>query len=173
VCVCVCVCAILSSVARCTDVFHIISQTARFSFKKKLLNKKCVFWLSLQLLSQTFLILRWTERELIINVYCSSCSVLYSCQMVMKLLDRLPRKYSNSLLIPTSALRSLWFIRSVFQHHTLKTCKTHFLKILVKNVCGSSLKFQHVSDNVCPSTGSLKCSWLKLPVAYRLFPLCW
>ena len=43
--------------------------------KKKLLNTKCVFWFSLQLLSGTFLILRRTEPDMIKNVYWSSCKV--------------------------------------------------------------------------------------------------
>ena len=34
---------------------------ARFSWKKKLLSTKCVFWSPLQLLSETFLILRFNE----------------------------------------------------------------------------------------------------------------
>jgi len=38
-------------------------------FGKRLLNKKCVFWFSVQLMSETFLILRTTERDMIINVY--------------------------------------------------------------------------------------------------------
>jgi len=38
-------------------------------FEKKLLNTKCVFCFSLQLLSETFLILRRTERDMIRNVY--------------------------------------------------------------------------------------------------------
>jgi hypothetical protein len=44
-------------------------------FEKKLLNIKCVFWLSLQSLSETFLILRRTEWDMIQNVYWSSCKV--------------------------------------------------------------------------------------------------
>ena len=39
--------------------------------KEKLLNTKCVFWFSLQLLCETFLILRRTERDMIKNVYWS------------------------------------------------------------------------------------------------------
>ena len=35
-----------------------------------------MFWFSLQLLSETFLILRRTERDMIKNVYRSSCNVL-------------------------------------------------------------------------------------------------
>jgi len=44
-------------------------------FGKKLLDTKCVFWFSLQLLSETFFILRRTERDIIKNVYRSSCKV--------------------------------------------------------------------------------------------------
>jgi len=50
-----------------------------------LLNTNCVFWFSLQLLSVTFLILRRTERDVIINVYWSSCKVHYSSQISIKL----------------------------------------------------------------------------------------
>jgi hypothetical protein len=35
------------------------------TFEKKLLSTKCVFWLSLQILSETFLILRRNERDMI------------------------------------------------------------------------------------------------------------
>ena len=44
-------------------------------FEKKLLNTKCVFLFSLQLLYETFLIIRRTERDMIKNVYRSSCKV--------------------------------------------------------------------------------------------------
>jgi hypothetical protein len=37
-------------------------------FGKTLLNVKCVFWFCLQLLSETFLILRRIQRDIIINV---------------------------------------------------------------------------------------------------------
>ena len=43
--------------------------------KKKLRNTKCVFWFSVQLLSQTFIILRRIQRDMIKNVYRSSCKV--------------------------------------------------------------------------------------------------
>jgi hypothetical protein len=61
-----CACAILSTVA-CLVLpnFSTLSHTRQdFRQKKKLLNIKCVFWFSLQLLSETFLILRRTEREI-------------------------------------------------------------------------------------------------------------
>jgi len=44
-------------------------------FGKKLLNTECVFWFSLQRLSEIFLILRRIERDIIKNVYRSSCKV--------------------------------------------------------------------------------------------------
>jgi hypothetical protein len=43
--------------------------------EKALPNVKYVFWFSLQLLSETFLILRRTGRDTIINMHRSSCSV--------------------------------------------------------------------------------------------------
>ena len=46
---------------------HIISK--RQNFWKKLLNTKCVVWFSLQILSETFLILRRNERCMIKKMY--------------------------------------------------------------------------------------------------------
>jgi len=63
----------ISGLPGSTIFFHIISQTAGFS-KKKLLNAKCVLIIS-QLLSETFLIPRRTERDVIRNVYLSSFEV--------------------------------------------------------------------------------------------------
>ena len=44
-------------------------------FGKQLLNTKCVFWFSVQLLSATFLILRRIQRDVIRTVYRSACKV--------------------------------------------------------------------------------------------------
>jgi hypothetical protein len=38
--------------------------------------EKCVFWFSLQILSETFLTLRRIQRYIVINVKTSSCKVL-------------------------------------------------------------------------------------------------
>jgi hypothetical protein len=56
-----------------TIFFHIFSQTVRFS-KKKLLNTRCELCFSLQLLSDTCLILKKIRRD-VINVSTSSCKV--------------------------------------------------------------------------------------------------
>jgi hypothetical protein len=45
------------------------------NFGKKLLKMKCVFWFSLRLLPETFLILRSIQRDIIINAHESSCKV--------------------------------------------------------------------------------------------------
>ena len=52
-----------------STVFQIISRTARFSGEKRLLYIKYVFWFSLQLSSETFLILRRIERDMIKKMY--------------------------------------------------------------------------------------------------------
>ena len=43
--------------------------------KKKILYIKCVFWLSLQVLFETFLTLRRNERDMLINVFWSLCEL--------------------------------------------------------------------------------------------------
>jgi hypothetical protein len=54
-------------------------------FEETLLNTKCVFWFSLHLLSEIFLILRRNERDSTKNIYWSSLwSTRYSCPILMK-----------------------------------------------------------------------------------------
>ena len=48
----------------------------RHDFKKKLLNIKCAFWFSLQLLPKTFLILRRLQRDIAISVKTTSHKIL-------------------------------------------------------------------------------------------------
>jgi len=78
-----------------TVFFHIIVQMAQFS-DKKLLNTKCVFWFSLQILSETFPILRGTERDLTINVH---------------------RLYVQDLLF-LSDLNDTWYSWQIFEKHS-------------------------------------------------------
>jgi hypothetical protein len=65
--------------------------------KKKILNIKCVFFIFSTKFSETFLILKTTERHTIKNVNCFSCEARYSCQVVMKRMfnDSFFAKYSN------------------------------------------------------------------------------
>jgi len=59
---------VICELPRLTVIFSTLSHK-RDDFRKKLLNTKCVLWFSLQLLSEIFLILRRTKRDMIKNVY--------------------------------------------------------------------------------------------------------
>jgi hypothetical protein len=65
---------------------------------KTLLNVKYVFWFYLQRLPGTFLILRRSERDSIINVHRSSCKVstiLVRCSWNLNFLDRFSKNTHN------------------------------------------------------------------------------
>ena len=53
---------------------YLINCTILF-FGKELLDTKCVFWVSLQLLCEKFLILRRIQRHTVVNERRSSCEV--------------------------------------------------------------------------------------------------
>jgi hypothetical protein len=64
--------------------------------KKRLLNTKCVFRISLQLLSEIFFILRRTERDMIKNLYWPSCKrYSYLILMILGFSRQIFEKYSN------------------------------------------------------------------------------
>ena len=67
-----------------------------FRKKKMLWNKRSVFWFTVRILSETFLILRRIERDMIKNVY-----TWYSRQILMKFnfLDRLSKNTQMSNLM--------------------------------------------------------------------------
>jgi hypothetical protein len=58
----------------CTIFFHLISITALFSKKKVIECGMCVLIFSTNL-SEIFFILRRIGRDMVINVYCSSCKI--------------------------------------------------------------------------------------------------
>jgi len=76
----------MSSVARPAQKYSsTLYKKKHFFFRKKLLNTKCAFLFSLQLLSETFLILS-SERDMIKNVMLVIMgSTRYSSQILMKL----------------------------------------------------------------------------------------
>jgi hypothetical protein len=55
-------------------------------FGNKLLQIKCAFWFSLQLLFETFIILRRIQRDIVINIETSSCKApVILCRILVKL----------------------------------------------------------------------------------------
>ena len=87
-------CCVMSSVACLAVQYFSTLSHKRHDFRKTVI---CVLWLSLQLLSATFLILRRNERDMIINVYWST-STCYPCQILTKLgfSRQIFQKYSNT-----------------------------------------------------------------------------
>ena len=55
---------------------HYLMNDMIFEGKERLLNINCVFWFCLQLLFETFLVLKKIKRNVVINVKTSSCKVL-------------------------------------------------------------------------------------------------
>jgi hypothetical protein len=66
---------LLSVACLALPFFFILSHKRRDFWGKNLSNVKCVFGCSLQLLSETFLILGRNERDKIANIYRFSCKV--------------------------------------------------------------------------------------------------
>ena len=95
-----CACPILSPVACPSLQYSSTLSHKRHDFRKKkmLLKTKCVFWFFLQLLSETFLILRRSERDMIRYVYWSYCKepiILTRFEWNLNFLDNFRKKYSN------------------------------------------------------------------------------
>ena len=89
---------ILFSVASPAVTCFTTSTHRRHDFReKKILNTKCVFWFSLKLLPEIFLILRTSKRHTIKNVRWSSCKNLLFLSDLIFLTDfQKTLKYQNS-----------------------------------------------------------------------------
>jgi hypothetical protein len=62
---------------RCSIFFHIQVAHKRFDFIQMILNIECVLSFSLQLLSETFLILWRIQRDIFINAYLRVIYLLF------------------------------------------------------------------------------------------------
>jgi hypothetical protein len=60
---------VIPGLSGCTIFFHIISQTAQFSEEKKIERKMCNFDFLYKMLSEIFLVLRRTDRDVVVYVY--------------------------------------------------------------------------------------------------------
>ena len=76
---------ILSSVACLAVQYFPTLYHKRHDFRKQFLNIKLCFVFSLQILSDTFLILRRIQRDMITNVFWSSCNVPVVLSDIIKL----------------------------------------------------------------------------------------
>jgi hypothetical protein len=104
-------CAILSSLAySAVQYFYTLSHKRHDFRKKDVINIKSLFQFSLQLLSETLLILTRTERGIVINVHKSSCKlrvilVRFYCRLTVG--DRFRRKMQMPNLIKISCWRQI------------------------------------------------------------------
>ena len=111
-----CACAVLYCHVRPVRFYnilpHYLINGTIFEKRKKLMNTRCVFRFSLQLLSETFLILRRTERDMIKNVYLSSCKVpviLVTQYWNLNFLDKFSRNAQISNSVQISRVRAELF----------------------------------------------------------------
>jgi hypothetical protein len=107
-----------------------LSQT-RHDFRKKkkmLLNTKCAFWFSLQLPSETFLILRRTERDMIKNLYWVSQSVARSSSAVTPLSVRLPLTILKCFCSVVTNNFAIWWYVCLLTKHLLNNINSHIAR---------------------------------------------
>jgi len=92
--------------------FHIILQTTRFSIKKKkFLSLKYVFWFSLQSLSETSLIVRRIEQDVVKNYYIfPHVKCLYNILMKLKFYRQIFEKFWNIKLKKIRSLRTQFHV---------------------------------------------------------------
>ena len=96
-----CACAILFFMACAAALYFSTLSHSGTIFGKKLLHMKCVFWFSLQLLSEIFFIPRRNGRDMIVNAHVSSVKCRYSCQIWMKF------EFQDAIKGRTGLLRTL------------------------------------------------------------------
>ena len=90
---------VVCSLSGSTAFFHIVSHTAEFSGEKKILNIKCVFWFSLQLLPEIILILRRIEGDKIkkyVLVFMSIGRYSFPILMKLEISRQISEKYSST-----------------------------------------------------------------------------
>ena len=113
--------------------FHTSSQTAWFSEKKeKLLKVKCLIWLSLQLLLETFLILRSIYRDFVINMHMSSCKIRYTSSCKIRYISSCKIRYTSSCKIRYTSSCKIRYTSSCKIRYT-SSCKIRYTsQILMK-----------------------------------------
>ena len=91
---------VICGLSGCAIFLHYLKNCTIFG--RKLFNIKCVFWFSLQILYERFLILRRIQRDTIINIHRSSCKVpviLVRFRWNLNFLDTCSKNIHNANLI--------------------------------------------------------------------------
>jgi hypothetical protein len=97
-----CACTILSSIACPALQYFSTLSHKRHDFRKKLWNIKCVFWISLQIMPETFFILGRIRRVTIVKIHSFSCKapvILSRIWRNLKFVDRFLRNIQRSNLM--------------------------------------------------------------------------
>ena len=122
-------CVVLSSVSCIVlQCFSTLSHN-RHDYPKRLLNRLCVFWFFLQLLSEIFLILRKTELDMIINVCRSWDDVEKYCR-TGRATDEHTLRICNVYCLYTATM----VVRTHFIDMQCALCVSYLCVSLVKGV---------------------------------------
>jgi hypothetical protein len=119
-----CACAILSSL-NCLAVQYVSTLSHKLhNFEKKRILKKCVFWFSIRFLSETFLVLRRNERDMIKNVCLFTYLFTYS-------MEQSPSWEANWFAASQEIPRILWNTKV---HYRIHKCRSRmFSDLYVKS----------------------------------------
>ena len=92
----------------CLQYFPTLSHK-QHNFERKKKITKCVFWFSIQLLCEIFLILRRTGRDIIVHSCCRSCAaliLLLRLKWNFSFLDKYPKNTTTSHFVVADLLNA-------------------------------------------------------------------
>jgi hypothetical protein len=129
-------------------------------FEGKSLSIKCVFWFSLQISSEKFLVVRRFQRDIVINVKTSSCKVHVILVRYLSFLDRVSEKLKYQLLsksVQWEPSCSMWADRQTDMTKLIVAFR-NFANPPKKGEIMQRLKYAHVSTEtslIYPAASSI------------------